>query len=160
MIGNVILNSIYSAIGTLGFAALFGVPKKYYISCGVTGIAGWLTYMATSHFSSASIGSFFAALMVVLVSRILAVKEKCPITVFLISGIFPLVPGAGIYYTVYYLLTNQMEKAALQGMNSVKIAFAIVLGIIIVVSIPREVFGYHKSEQRMKKREKHSQSGR
>ena len=152
MIVNVILNSIFSAIGTLGFAALFGVPKKYYVSCGVTGIAGWLTYMAVNSFSTATIGSFFAALMVVLVSRILAVKEKCPITVFLISGIFPLVPGAGIYYTVYYLLTNQWKKAAFQGMKSVQIAFAIVLGIIIVVSIPREFFGYQsgrpKEEQK------------
>ena len=152
MIVNVILNSVFSAIGTLGFAALFGVPKKYYVSCGITGIAGWLTSMAINSFSTATIGSFFAALMVVLVSRILAVKEKCPITVFLISGIFPLVPGAGIYYTVYYLLTNQWKKAAFQGMQSVQIAFAIVLGIIIVVSIPREVFGYQsgrpKEEQK------------
>lgn len=70
----------------------------------------------------------------------LTVRMKCPITIFLISGIFPLVPGAGIYYTVYYLVTNQLSMASLKGMESIKIVFAIVLGIVIVVQIPRDYF--------------------
>ena len=65
---------------------------------------------------------------------------KCPITVFLISGIFPLVPGAGVYYTAYYLVTDQIALAGERGLGALKIAFAIVLGIAFVVSIPREVF--------------------
>ena len=61
-------------------------------------------------------------------------------TIFLVSGIIPLVPGAGIYYTVYYMVTNQLAEASRRGMESVKVAFAIVLGIVFVVSIPRDVF--------------------
>ena len=65
---------------------------------------------------------------------------KCPITVFLISGIFPLVPGAGVYYTAYYLVMNQLGEAAQRGIGAIKVAFAIVLGIVCIVSIPREFF--------------------
>ena len=81
-------------------------------------------------------------------SRMMTVKMKCPITIFLISGIIPLVPGAGIYYTAYYLVTNQYMKAAEKGIESVKIAFAIVLGIIFIVSIPRELFRLKYWKQR------------
>ena len=91
-------------------------------------------------YASAAVASFLGALVVVLISRMLTVKMKCPITIFLVSGIFPLVPGAGIYYTAYYLVTNQLALAAQKGLESVKIAFGIVLGIVFIVSIPREAF--------------------
>ena len=90
--------------------------------------------------TTVALASFVGTLAVVLISRILTVRKKCPITIFLVSGIIPLVPGAGIYYTAYYLVTGQMSLAAVKGLEAVKIAFAIVLGIIFVVSIPRDVF--------------------
>ena len=89
---------------------------------------------------SVVMASFFGTLVVVLISRILTVLMKCPITIFLVSGIIPLVPGAGIYYTVYYMVTGQLAEASRRGMESVKAAFAIVLGIVVVVAIPRDLF--------------------
>lgn len=131
-----------SFIGTVSFAVIYNVPKKYYFACGITGMAGWLTYLFVNsqRFMSAAVASFFGAFVVVLISRILTVYMKCPITVFLVSGILPLVPGAGVYYTAYYIVTNQLTQASLKGLESFKIAFAIVMGIVLVVSIPREVF--------------------
>lgn len=131
-----------SFVGTVGFAIIYNVPKKYYFACGITGMAGWMTYLFVSsrnHMSSAA-ASFFGAFVVVLISRIWTIYLKCPITVFLISGILPLVPGAGVYYTAYYIVTNQLAQASLKGIESLKIAFAIVMGIVVVVSIPRDVF--------------------
>lgn len=52
-------------------------------------------------------------------------------------GIFPLVPGAGIYWTAYYIVTDQMELASRTGFSAVKAAVAIVLGIIFVFEIPQ-----------------------
>lgn len=138
----ILSNLFCSFVGTIGFAIMYNVPKKYYIGCGVTGMAGWIVYLLVSsmNYVSSAVGSFFGAFIVVLISRILSVKMRCPITIFLISGILPLVPGAGIYNTVYYIVTNQLTQAALKGIESLKIAFAIVMGIVIVVSIPRDVF--------------------
>ena len=98
--------------------------------------------------------SFFGALGVVLISRLLTVRMKCPITIFLISGIIPLVPGAGIYFTAYYLVTDELSMAAQRGMEALKIAFAIVLGIVLIVSIPREFFQirYWKRRKALRKR--------
>ena len=85
---------IAAVIATVGFSVLFGVPSKYYPYCGVIGGAGWLVYLLTlEHFSTA--GASLAATMVVIsLSRLAAVRKKCPVTIFLIAGIFPLVPGA------------------------------------------------------------------
>ena len=61
-------------------------------------------------------------------------------TVFLICGIFPLVPGAGIYWTSYYLVTAQMRLAMSSGFAAMKAAIAIVLGIVFVFEIPNGFF--------------------
>ncbi len=135
-------HALCSFVGTVSFAVIYNVPRKYYFACGVTGMAGWMTYLLVNSqsFMSVSAASFFGAFAVVLISRILTIYMKCPITVFLVSGILPLVPGAGVYYTAYYIVTNQLTQASLKGMESFKVAFAIVMGIVLVVSNPREVF--------------------
>ena len=61
---------------------------------------------------------------------------------FLISGIFPLVPGAGIYWTVYYLVTDQLGLAVHTGYAAVKAAVAIVLGIVAVFELPQGMFAW------------------
>ena len=59
---------------------------------------------------------------------------------FLIAGIFPLVPGAGIYWTVYYLVTDEIALARSSGTSALKAAFAIVLAIATVFELPRGLF--------------------
>ena len=76
----------------------------------------------------------------VFLSRLFAVREKCPVTVFLISGIFPLVPGAGIYWTAYYIVVNELELAGQRGFQTLKIAVAIVLSILLVFELPQGIF--------------------
>lgn len=140
MIEYIVANLICPFFGTIAFSVLFNVPKRFYLSCGITGTMGWIVYCLTVNLTSAAIASFLGTLVVVLISRMLTVRMKCPITVFLISGIFPLVPGAGVYYTAYYLVMNQLGEAAQRGIGAIKVAFAIVLGIVCIVSIPREFF--------------------
>lgn len=135
-----IANLVCSFMGTVCFSVLFHVPKKYYFGCGITGMLGWLCYCLLVEPTSKTVASFAGTLLVVLMARILAVWLKCPIILFLVPGIFPLLPGAGVYYTAYYLVTEELSLAAKTGMESLKLAFAIVIGIIIVFSIPREFF--------------------
>lgn len=133
-------NMICACVGTITFSTLFHVPKKHYISCGMVGTLGWIVCDLAAHISSPAIASFCGALVVVFSARMLTVRKKCPITMFLIPGIFPLVPGARVYYTVYYLVTDQMGMAAQAGLDAVKIAFGIVIGMVFIVAIPRQVF--------------------
>lgn len=140
MIEDIFVNVAAPFMATLAYAILFSVPKRYYLSCGFMGLIGWLTYLAVHRKLSVAAASFVATLVVVFISRILTVRMKCPITIFLLFGIIPLIPGAGVYYTVYYLVTNRLTLAAMKGLEAVKVSFAIVLGIIFIISIPTEVF--------------------
>lgn len=127
-------------VGTVTFSTLFNVPKRYYLSCGLVGTFGFVVYEIVAMYASAPISAFCGALFVVFASRMLTVRMKCPITMFLIPGIFPLIPGARVYYTVYYMVTEQLNLSVQAGMDAVKIAFGIVIGMVVVVSIPRQVF--------------------
>ena len=57
-------------------------------------------------------------------------------TIFLLPGIFPLVPGAGIYYTAYYFLQGEEVLFASKGAETFKVALALALGIALVCSLP------------------------
>lgn len=128
-----------AAIGSFAFSVLFGVPRKYYPYCGLIGGCSWVTYLLFENFGMV-IACMSATIVVVMLSRITAIREKCPVTIYLISGIFPLVPGSYVYWTAYYLVTNQVRLAAENGYMAVKIAFAIVLGIVFVFEIPQKWF--------------------
>ena len=95
-----LLISVAAAVGgTVSFSLLFGVPTKYYPYCGLIGGAGWAVYPILIQSSTAPGAALFATIVVILLSRLFAVRERCPVTIFLISGLFPLVPGAGVYWT-------------------------------------------------------------
>lgn len=133
---------IFAVVGTVALSVLVGVPARYYPYCGLTGGVGWLVYALLHEVCGRGVGqsALFAAMAVLLLSRFLAIWKHCPVTVFLISGIFPLVPGAGIYWTAYYIVTNQPQLAAQTGYEAVKIAAAIVLGIVFIFELPQSLF--------------------
>ena len=127
-------------VGTIAFSLLFGVPRKYYAYCGLIGGAGWGVYSAAGLLWAPAQSALAATIVVILLSRLAAVKERCPVTIFLISGIFPLVPGAGVYWTVYYMVTDQLYLAVQTGYTAVKVAVAIVLGLVFVFEVPQGLF--------------------
>jgi uncharacterized membrane protein YjjB (DUF3815 family) len=138
-----LIQIVAALVGTVAFGALFGVPEQYYLHCGLIGGAGWAVYAVLweqMQFWSETAAVFWATVLVILLSRFCAVRKRCPATVFMISGIMPLVPGAGIYWTAYYLVTDQLQEATRRGFQAVKIVLAIVLGIVFVFEIPQKFF--------------------
>ena len=128
-------------IATLSFAVLFSAPKSELFFCGLTGAIGWIVYLiCLEYHMSATIANLIATLALTVIARATASLRKNPVTIYLISGIFPLVPGAGIYYTSYYFIMNQMDKCSQSGMQTSKVAGAIVLGIVFGFSLPQSWF--------------------
>ena len=83
---------------------------------------------------------FCATVLVVFLSRLSAVVRRCPVTLFLVPGIFPLVPGLGMYWTAYYLVTDRFTLASQQVGVTLRSAVAIVLGILLVLELPQGLF--------------------
>lgn len=138
-----ILEVLAAAVGTVCFGGIMGVPKKYYPFCGLVGGAGWAVYFIlwkSLQWVSEPTVVFVSTVLVIFLSRFFAVLKRCPVTIFLVCGILPLVPGAGIYWTSYYLVTNRLPEALSSGILAVKIAIAIVLGIVVVFEFPQGLF--------------------
>lgn len=137
---NIFLEYFFQAIaaflGTMAFCILFSVPRRQYFFCGFGGIVSWLVYYACEPFIGAVCATFFATLAIVLYSRVMAIYRKCPVTVFLVCGIIPLVPGSAIYYTAYHFFMDNMSNAAHYGLLTIKIAMAIVMGMVVVLALP------------------------
>lgn len=133
-------------VSTIAFAIIFHTPRREYLFCGITGGLGWLVYLICMHLGTGVVtASFFATVALAWASRSFAFLRKTPVTVFLITGIFPLVPGAGIYYTGYHFFMSDNTQGMLKGLETVKIAVAIALGIGIVLSLPAFFFTLHRS---------------
>jgi len=84
---------------------------------------------------SATMVVFFATTLVTFTAMSMAITRKCPITVYLICGIFPLVPGAGIFWTTYNLVSEQLGAAVQTGVTALKVTVAIAFGIILVAEL-------------------------
>ena len=127
-------------LGTVSFAALFGVPRKYYFDAGFCGTIGWLLYLILSRYTTMTPAEvlFCATALVTLTALLQSIARKCPITVFLISGIFPLVPGAGIFWTSYNIVSNHLHDALNTGFVSLKATVAIAFGILAVMELSRK----------------------
>lgn len=136
-----VLRIISTFIASLTFSLLFSAPKKELVFCGMTGAFGWFMYEVISLNTDSSILPTFAATLVAsFVSRFLAFRRRNPITLYLIAGIIPLVPGAAIYYTMYNILTSNVDLAVQYGTNTVKTSGVISLGIAIILAFPPQLF--------------------
>ena len=126
-------------LGTSSFSILFGVPRKYYLPAGVVGMLGWAAYLLVARYTPLSVvgGTLVASTLVAFISRFFAAKLKCPGTVFLICGEFPLIPGAGVFWSSYYVVSEHLGASLNAGLTAVKVTIAIVLGIIIAANVLR-----------------------
>ena len=129
-------------IGTFAFAILFGVPRPQYATCGIIGAIGWAAFLSMTRAGIAGtmVSITFSTVLICLMSRIVAVWDKCPSTVYLLCGIFPLVPGAGIFWFTYYLVAEKFRLSMTTGFNAGMAAIAIVLGIILAMEFPQRWF--------------------
>lgn len=129
-------------IGTFAFAILFGVPRQQYATCGIIGAIGWAAFliMTRAGIAGTMVSITFSTVLICLMSRMVAVWDKCPSTVYLLCGIFPLVPGAGIFWFTYYLVAKKFRLSMTTGFNAGMAAIAIVLGIILAMEFPQRWF--------------------
>jgi len=137
----IILEFIVSMVATISFAILFNAPKKEAIYCGLTGALGWTVYYGmTANEINSVLSVLVATFCLTVLARGFAVMRKSPVTMYVLPGIFPLVPGAGIYYTAYYLFIGNTEMSGFKGLETLEIAGAIVFGIIFGFGIPQWIF--------------------
>lgn len=146
---NALFQIIAGFLGTISFAVLFEVPRRYYVHCGLIGACGWFIYLLIMHFWVAPVAAtFIASIVLIYLSREASFALKAPVTIFLICGIFCLVPGMGIYNFTYNFFIGDSIKAAQIGIQVLKIAIAIAVGITVGYELsPKFFYSYHKMQK-------------
>src|SRR5689334_7404750 len=93
--GHFLLLLLMSFVATGGYAVLYQVPKRALVAVGLVGMGAFFTQEMVTHFGLSSIGSAFAGgLFVATASEWLARWMRMPVSVFVVGGIVPLVPGS------------------------------------------------------------------
>lgn len=139
----VINHSLYAEliaafVSCTGFFIVFNIHGKGSFLCSLGGVLTWLAYRTAQHFGIGEVLAYFLATMsAALYSEIMARIRKYPAISYLIISLFPLIPGAGIYYATNHLVRGDMSKFANQSFQTLSLAGAMAVGILIISTLFR-----------------------
>jgi uncharacterized membrane protein YjjB (DUF3815 family) len=135
---NIAVHCIAAFIACVGFAIFFNIHGPDIAICGIGGILAWIAYLILFRLGySDLLGYFCGAIVASAYSEAMARIRKRPAISYLVIGIFPLIPGAGAYYTMNYAVQGRTDLFASQGMHTIAIASIMALGILLVSSTVR-----------------------
>lgn len=107
-------------------------------------LAGCISYTVFILTSNAHAAYFLATFVLSLASGILAKLAKAPSTVFIIIGIYTLVPGSGVYQTIISIINSSYESALSLGASTLINLTLMSMAIAISTSIINCFFGFVK----------------
>lgn len=123
---------------TVCFGVLFSIPKSRIWISGFGGAIGWLVYsIGTVNGLSSALCAFLATLCVSTFAETAARILKNPVTIYLVTGILPFVPGAGMYNMMIAAIEKRFSDAASVSLDTLQTAGAIAIGIVIISSITK-----------------------
>jgi len=126
------LQFCFAMIGCFGFSILFNIHGPGGLLCALGGGIAWAVYFLVLDTGSGEITAYFwGALAASVYSEIMARIRKYPAISYLVISIFPLIPGAGVYYTMNYAVQGQMDLFASKGMFTAAIAGIMAVGILL-----------------------------
>ena len=131
----IVIQLLAAFVGSLGFALIFGMRRRYLFCSSLGALLGWGVYLLAEFLlESAFLPPLFAAAFAVSYSEIMAKVLKTPATLFVIPAIIPLVPGGSLFYAMSYAVHGDLENARLYGTKTGECALAIAAGISIVLA--------------------------
>lgn len=129
-------------LAVMSLCIMFNVPKRYVLYDGIATAVGWFVYLVVMEKGlSEMLAMFFASMVIALTSHIFARIFKAPVTIFLIPGMLPLVPGVGMYRIVYYLVIGNNKMSSHYLIQTLLLAGVLALGVFVVDSLFRFLYG-------------------
>ena len=134
-------------VACTGFSIIFQVHGRGFLLCPAGGVLTWLvcTVLASGGYPE-YICYLVAAACAAAYAEIMARLRRCPATAFLVIGLVPLIPGAGLYNTMLYAVNGNPQAGLEKGMQTLIIAAVMAVGVILVSTTIRTyhtVFGKH-----------------
>ncbi len=125
-------------IGCVGFSIIFNIHGPGMVLCALGGLLTWGVYRLTMYWGGTDLNAiFWSCTFASVYSEVMARIRKYPAIGYLLVSIFPLIPGAGVYYTMNYALRGQMELFTQKGMHTIAVAGMMAVGILLVSTVFR-----------------------
>lgn len=126
------LQAVASFLGCIGFSILFNIHGPGGLLCALGGMFAWLIYLIALRYTGNDLTAYFTStLFAAVYSEIMARIRKYPAISYLVVSIFPLIPGAGVYYTMNHAVQGQMDAFAQTGLHTGAIAGIMAAAILL-----------------------------
>ncbi len=123
---------VTSFIGSACFGIIFHAPRESILKCGFVGMIGWICYYGLTENGLDSIpATAIASALIALISQFFAKVYKAPMTIFIVGGIIPLVPGGMAYNAMRHFVENDYNSAINYTVKSFLISGSIAMGLIL-----------------------------
>ncbi|MDQ0507855.1 Uncharacterized conserved protein [Aedoeadaptatus ivorii] len=145
MSGNILLLFIISVAATIGYVVPVDAPKRAILPGAVIGAIAYLIYLKVMDLGgNAFFGAFVAAFMIGSCGELCSRIFKMPSTIFSMSGLITLVPGGGMYYTMSYLIQENMDLFLKEAVKTFSIAIALSVGIVASTLFSRSLKSFRQ----------------
>lgn len=127
-------------VGCCGFCILFNTHGRGMVLCMMGGAASWMLYLLCRALGcDVYTANLFAALLAAVYAETMARVRRCPAMPYLVIAILPMLPGAGVYYTMSLGLEGKTMEAVAKGLETLGIAGSLAVGILLVSTVFRLV---------------------
>lgn len=128
-----VLQCLCAFLACGGFCLLYNIHGLGIALCCLGGALGWAVNLAAGVLlDTPYLCALAAAVVITIYAEIMARIRKYPITAYLVVSYFPLVPGAYIYYAMFYALQGQRELFLASGVQALGVAGCIAMGTLLV----------------------------
>lgn len=140
-----ILEIISAFIASFAFGIIFNIKGKNLFFASCCGALGWFVYKISLKLGATDTSSMFlASIALSAYSEIFARILKTPVTTFVVAALIPLVPGGGMYYTMYEAITGNIITSLEIGIKTLASAGVLAIGIILVSTITKAIVKYKR----------------
>lgn len=140
---------IASFISCAGFSIIFNVHGTGTPLCALGGVFTWIIYRVSMKLGCGEVAAcFFGTLFSSVYAEAMARIRKYPAISYLVMSMFPLIPGAGVYYTMTHAVQNDMASFSSQGMHTLAIAGAMAVAILLVSTVFRMISIHQLKKQK------------
>lgn len=130
----IFLKSAFAGLNAISFSIIFNVHRRDILWVGICGVLGYFTASLLYDYSLFA-ATLAGSSVITAYSETMARRRKRPATVYLISGLLPIIPGGDMYKAMVFGLQGDAESA-LHGAYIVLMQMGgIIIAIVLVSSI-------------------------
>lgn len=131
----ILLEMVVAFVAVFFIAVTLEAPKRTLRYGAMAGGLGWGVYLVGLLFMDIVAATFMASLFIAWIAHLFARYLKTPVTIYFIPAFIALVPGAGVYQSVYSFINKEYALAQQHLVLTLQISGAIALAIFIVDSL-------------------------